>query len=128
MNRDQRLEDLREMLDTDGELQPTDLVERWDGWRANYENDVVETCEGVWVQTDSIVGTDPMNVDRLVESRLVRVVNWLAEGEWEPEYSAVVLAERPNGERYVTSDGNHRVLAHKFFGYDEIYADVTVYD
>lgn len=128
MNRDQRLEALREMLDTDDELQPTDLVERWDGWRANYENDVVESREGVWVQTDSIVGTDPMNVDRLVESRLVRVVNWLASGEWEPEYSAVVLAERPNGERYVTSDGNHRVLAHKFFGYDEIYADVTVYD
>lgn len=127
VDRSERLTALRDLLDSEGDIHPTDLVDRWDGWRPGSQHEQTETRDGVLVATDTIVGTDPMNTDRLVENRLVRVVNWLAEGEWEPRYSPVVLVEHPNGERYVLSDGNHRVLAHKYFGYDEIYADVTVY-
>lgn len=127
MDRDARLDALRHLVDRDESIQPTDLVDRWDGWRPSYEVEIAEQRKGVWVSVDEIVGSDPMNVDRLVERRLVRVANLLATGEWDPEYNRVVLAKHPDGDYYVSADGNHRVLAHKYFGYDRIYAEVTVY-
>ena len=127
MDRQEQLEELREMLEQDADLCPSELVREWRGWRPAYEYDAVEERENVWVDVDDIVGTDPMNTSRLVERRLVKIVNMMAEGDWDPVYDTVVLAEHPNGELFVTSDGNHRVLAHKFFGYERILADVTRY-
>jgi len=128
VDRDVRLVRLREALDAVEPVTPTDLVDEWDAWRPPPELRHVERHEGVMVSVERIVGTDPMNTDRLVERRLVRIVNRLASGEYESQYDTVHLVQRPNGDYYVSSDGNHRVLAHKYFGYDVIYADVDVYD
>ena len=127
-DRGAKLEQLHEMLDDeDADLHPEDLVDEWDTWAPNYEYDHVTEGQERMVPVDKIVGTDPINEDRLVERRLVKIVNTLVAGEWEPRYDPVKLARHPNGDYYVTSDGNHRVLAHKFLGYDEIYATVTTY-
>lgn len=124
-----RLEQLRNWVeDEDYQIHPTDLVEGWGSWRPSRDHEHLHTTVG-YVPVDRVVGTDPMNEDRCVERRLVKIANKLATGVWEPEYDAVVLNRRPSdGKLFVGSDGNHRVLAHKFFGYDSIYAEVNWYE
>lgn len=124
---DNRLGRLRSLLEADEDIVPTDLVDEWAAWRPPREMEYGES-ETRMVDVDRIVGTDPMNVDRLVERRLVRIVNTMVEGNWKPRYNRVVLARHPDGDYYVTADGNHRVLVHKFVGIDRIYAEVTPYE
>lgn len=119
-------EQLQTMLE-DGSLLPDDLVDRWDGWRPAPDDQHRESVEQM-VDTTRIVGTDPMNTDRLVERRFVKIVNRLADGRWQPRTEAVHLVEHPNGELYVCSDGNHRTLAFKYFGITPIYAEVDRYE
>lgn len=126
VDRDAKIAELKSMLDSNDSVRPTDLVDEWTGWRPPREMEYGES-EKRMVDVDSIVGTDPMNVDRLVERRLVKIVNKMARGEWDPRYNRVVLARRPDGDYFVSADGNHRVLAHKFFEMDEIFAKVTPY-
>jgi hypothetical protein len=127
-NRDAKLERLREMVNSDEPLHPTDLVDRWDGWAPTYKHDLIRETGPTFIPTREIVGTDPINTDRLDEGRLVRIVNKLATDEWDDERSPIHVAQHPNGEYYVHADGNHRTLAFKFFEYDLIYAEVTRYD
>jgi hypothetical protein len=129
VDRNTRLEQLRNWVeDEDTSIHPTDLVEGWGCWAPRLEHDYIETTVG-FVDVDRVVGTHPINEDRCVERRLVKIVNKMAEGVWEAESEPVNLNRRPSdGQLFVGSDGNHRVLAHKFFGYDEIYAEVNWYE
>lgn len=107
---------------------PSELVDSWEAAPSNLSYDQFEEKRNVKVPVERIQGTDKHNINRLVNSRLESIVRLLLEGRFEkrrqkrgvPHYICV------NGNDYfVDSDGNHRTIAFKAIGIDNIYADVT---
>lgn len=121
---EERAEELLEMLYTD--ITPDEVVDEWRAApsRVGMEGEVLgEHC----VLVADIVGTEGHNVERLDAGRMRRVVEMLVQGEFELEHHFPPVLCKVNGEYFVDADGNHRVLAHKYIGIDEIYAEVVEY-
>lgn len=121
---ERRAEELLEMLYS--EITPAEVV---DEWRAAPNRVGMEWeelgCE--YVRVEDIVGTEGHNVERLDAGRMRQVVKMLVGGEFEVESRFPPVLCKVDGEYFVDADGNHRVLAHKYIGIDEIYAEVVEY-
>lgn len=113
-----------EMLEQlDGESEPQDFV---DEWRVAPNRVGMEWKEEAYqyVPTGMIVGTEGHNVERLVPGRLRSVVEKLLAGKFEKEPRFPPALCWVDGEYFVDADGNHRVIAFKYIGIEEVYAEV----
>ena len=119
--------EIREKILNGESVTPSDITDQWAGWCADgsYDHVGVET---ELVPVENIVGTAPQNTDRLDEKRLVKIVNKILNEDWEVKQDTIVLEQHPGGDYYVSSDGNHRVLAHKLLEIGQIYAEVHRYE
>jgi len=119
-----KAEQLLEMLDED--IHPSDIVSEWNPTpsRTNLE---WTNIGGEYIPVTEIIGTEKHNIDRLEPKRMKNIVELLLNGEFNREHHLAPVLCKIDGDYYVDSDGNHRVLAHKFIGIEEIYADVVVY-
>lgn len=128
MNRREKVEKLQTLIANEENLTPTDLLDSWESWAPEPHHTPVETEVTQFVPTTKIHGTAPQNQDRLVEKRLVNIINKLLSGQWNPKQDPVSLNQTPHGDYYVAADGIHRTIAHKYLNYDHIYAEVTKYE
>lgn len=108
---------------------PTD-VPGLDEWRTEPEDG--EWREGSkarerMVNPEKIVGTDGINVDRFLPNRLLKALRLIGNEEYhqKPEYPPNLNYYPEKDEYYVGADGNHRAIAFKALGLDEIYAEVV---
>lgn len=121
----QNAQDLLTQLTDDTE--PWDLVDEWRE-RPNTLNHTHTELGQQYFPVEQIVGTEDHNVTRLVTDRLREIIDILLNNEFEKEHRFPPVLSKIDGEYYVSNDGNHRTLAFKYIGIEEIYAEVIQYD
>lgn len=124
---DEQTHKARELLEVlDEETVPKDLLSTWTE-RPETIGCEYEELGGQYVSTEKIIGTEDHNVDRLVTDRLREIIDILIEGSFEKEHRFPPVLSLIDGNYYVSNDGNHRTIAFKYLGIDEIYAEVVRY-
>lgn len=78
-----------------------------------------------YIDPSKIKGTEPVNKDRFESNRILRVLAWLIKGEYKVKPDHPPDLNLIDGNYYVSSEGNHRSMSHKFLGIDKMYAEVT---
>lgn len=120
-----RAEDLLQKVRSGEATEPKDVVDEW-----KPQPRIVTSGESIlkWVSLSDVVGTDPDLTDEFMNGRLTFALELLLNGEFQPKYSSPPHYIEIDGEFYVGNDGNHRTLACKAVGVEEIYARVYVAD
>lgn len=133
----ERAKDALERAENDEATCATDLLDEWKTAPSNpvlrrlsntNDNGYTGTVYG-WISTEDICGTDGDGefLGNRIEITLRRMIN----GRYRPEHTR--NNQMPHykeicGDLYVGQDGNHRSVACKYVGVDEIYAQISEYD
>lgn len=93
--------------------------------RPNYNLDAGYIKRGmIWVNTDDIMGTNELNIKRLVLTRFLTALKCITDGTYDAEFKPIELI-KIKGKYYVSSDGNNRVIAYKFLNIQRLLARVV---
>lgn len=122
-----RVEELIEEIDTFSE--PEDVVDEWKEEPAYEEREYLDREERMFYQTENIVGTCEMNIDRFVKGRFLKTLRLLKKGKYrkEPHFPPQIHYFQDKNEGYIGSDGIHRCLAFKAVGIEEIFIRASFY-
>lgn len=108
---------------------PKDFLEEWKGTPDEglcWGQDLVsKTNKETMVDPSKIKGTERVNIDRFEKNRILRVLKWLHKGEYKEKPPHPPDLNLIDGDYYVSSEGNHRSMSHKYLGIDKMYAEVT---
>lgn len=74
------------------------------------------------IPVSAIDGTSSSSVT-IKEHRLRKMLNWLLRGEFQKRPERPPKLEKFCEKYYVSVDGHHRVIAFKWIGIDEIFAE-----
>jgi hypothetical protein len=80
-----------------------------------------------FVDPDNIIGVDGDTEHRLENSRLIKVLSWMLDGNFDNRSSDRPQYIKFQGDYYVSTDGVHRSMACKAVGVEAIQADVRVF-
>lgn len=104
------------------------VEERYDYWANVHDLEGEVTREKRYVAVPDIVGTlhkDLTDPSKFKARRLEKIVKWLISGCFEKEHHAPPILEQIQDRYYVSANGNHRVIAFKAIGIEEMYATVA---
>lgn len=124
-----RAQELREKVE-DGEVTTAqDILETWEGESIDevlLSNDTETTP--TWVSLSRVKGTPPALVDRFVPECILKILDWLLNGKFQPYYQNEGFIPRYieiGGDIYVHNGGIHRTITCKAVGVEQIYARLT---
>lgn len=110
---------------------PTDFLDEWkptptQGLCWGEDIKMVKNHE-TFIDPSRIKGTEPVNGNRFESDRILRVLAWLIRGEYKMKPDFPPHLNLIDGNYYVSSEGNHRSMSHKYLGIDKMFAEVTEY-